>query len=213
MNVEHNEGRFLSEEVVTNVLSFWFGDLKKGEMPEEKKRRQWWVKDPAVDNIIKEEFQGALLAAENIEPGEISLNPRQSLTLIIILDQFSRNIYRDKPKAFSQDALALRIALKGIEAGLDLGLHPFERIFYYMPLMHSEDRNIQGLSLECFNRLVADYPEPPELHEKLLGSKDYAQKHALVIERFGRYPHRNKILGRESTGEELEFLSEPGSSF
>lgn len=203
----------LSEKQADKVLSFWFGDLKDGEVPEGEYRKRWWIKDAAMDNMIKEEFQEDLEAVKGVKAEDLTLTPWGSLAHIILLDQFSRNIYRDTPKAFSQDELALNIALKGVEKGLDAGLHPFERIFYYMPFMHSEDPEIQSLSLKCFRNLENEYPEPPELHEKLRGSKEYAEKHARIIERFGRYPHRNEILGRESTEEEKEFLSEPGSSF
>ena len=158
-------------------------------------------------------FEEQIKAAKELKLGDITLTPRGSLALIILLDQFSRNIYRDTADAFSQDKLALNIALSGIDKGLELKLHPFERIFYYMPLMHSEDPEIQDLSIECFVRLENEFPEPPELNEKLRGSREYAEKHARIIGRFGRYPHRNKILGRESTEEEKLFLTGPGSSF
>lgn len=163
--------------------------------------------------MIKEEFQEGLEEAKGIELEDLKLTPKTSLALIILLDQFSRNIYRDSPGVFSQDVLALRIALSGIDKGLEIKLHPFERIFYYMPLMHSEEPEIQNLSLKCFTNLENEFPEPQELNEKLRGSREYAQKHARIIERFGRYPHRNEILGRESTQQEKEFLTAPGSSF
>ncbi len=213
MNIPNIGNSTLSSETTDKVLGFWFGELKEGEVPGGEYRERWWLKDAAIDSLIKEVFQRDLEAVKTLKVEDFTLTPRGSLALIILLDQFSRNIYRDTPAAFSQDKLALNIALTGLEMDLDAGLHPFERIFYYMPLMHSEDPQIQSLSLKCFVNLENEYPEPPELHEKLHGSREYAQKHARIIERFGRYPHRNEILGRESTKEEKEFLSEPGSSF
>ncbi len=213
MNITNMHNSALSEEITDKILRFWFGDLKEGEIPENKYRKRWWVKDAVIDNKIKEEFQEDLKAAKDIRLDNIKPTPRGSLALIILLDQFSRNIYRDTPEAFSQDALALEIALFGTEKGLDLPLHPFERVFYYMPFMHSEDPEIHNLSLDCFSRLKNEYPEPEKLNEKLRGFREYADAHVRIIERFGRYPHRNEILGRESTQQEKEFLSGPGSSF
>ncbi len=213
MNITKMRNSALSNETIDKVLSFWLGDLKDGEVPGSEYRKRWWLKDAAIDNTIKEGFQGDLETVRGLKAEDLELTPRESLAFIILLDQFSRNIYRDTPDAFSQDTLALNIALRGIEKGFDVQLHPFERIFYYMPFMHSEDPEIQNLSLECFTKLENEFPEPLELNEKLRGSREYAGKHALIIERFGRYPHRNEILGRESTEEEKEFLSEPGSSF
>ena len=143
----------------------------------------------------------------------MSAHPGGILALIVLLDQFSRNIYRDTPRAFSQDALALKTALKGMERGHDETLHPIERTFYYMPLMHSEDIGIQKISLDIYARLEMSCSGPPELREVLRNSREYAEKHAEIVARFGRYPHRNEILGRESTEEEIKFLEEPGSSF
>ena len=213
MNTTNMRESVLSEALADKVLSFWFGDLKDGEVAESEYRKMWWIKDAATDELIKEEFLGVLEAAKGLSTQNLELTPRGSLALIILLDQFSRNIYRDTPGAFSQDELAINIALKGLEMGLDAELRPFERIFYYMPLMHAEDPELQSLSLMCFMNLENEYPEPPELHDKLKGSREYAEKHARIIERFGRYPHRNEILGREPTAEEKEFLKEPGSSF
>lgn len=131
----------------------------------------------------------------------------------MLLDQFSRNIYRGAPEAFSQDSLALGICKRGIEKGFDRELHPVERIFFYMPFMHSEDLDVQKMSLTLFSELERAFPTPPELSGMLSSSREFAERHYEIIERFGRYPHRNGVLGRESTEEEIVFLKEPGSSF
>ncbi|MBF8302770.1 MAG: hypothetical protein HW396_1051, partial [Candidatus Dadabacteria bacterium] len=139
--------------------------------------------------------------------------PRGTLALIILLDQFSRNIYRGTAKAFSQDSLALYVCLRGIEKGFDKRLHPVERLFLYMPLEHSEDLEMQKKSVEYFSMLEKLFPAPPSLASMVSEFKKYAGMHYVIIERFGRFPHRNEILGRKSTPEEIEFLKQPGSSF
>ena len=135
------------------------------------------------------------------------------MALIILLDQFSRNIYRDSLNAFSQDRQAVLICSEGIEKGFDNKLHPVQRTFFYMPLMHSEDINIQEKALKYFQKLKETYLAPPELANMVSGNYEYALKHYEIIKRFGRYPHRNKILVRKSTMQEIEFLKGPGSSF
>lgn len=207
------DGNGLSQEVVENILLFWFGDLENEGVPGDKYMNRWWIKDPATDKLIRDKFEDYLKTAVKLNIDTAQLTPRESLALIILLDQFSRNIYRDKPEAFSKDAISLKITLRGIEKGLDLKLRAMERVFYYMPLMHSEDPQMHELSLKCFKKLENEFSESPALQEKLRVSREYAQMHAQIISRFGRYPHRNDILGRESTDEEKEFLKQPGSSF
>jgi len=203
----------LSDKIADAVLMYWFGDLKEGEIPSSECRKLWWSKVKDTDISIKDLFEKHLEAARALELRSLERTPRGILALIVLLDQFSRNIYRNTPRAFSQDALALKTALKGMERGLDETLHPMERTFYYMPLMHSEDIGIQKISLESYARLEMSCSGPPELREVLCNSREYAEKHAEIIARFGRYPHRNEILGRRSTEEEIKFLEEPGSSF
>ena len=123
--------------------------------------------------------------------------PRGALALIIILDQFSRNMYRGTEKAFSQDSLALEVCLRGIEKGFDKKLHSVERLFFYMPLQHSESLEMQRKSVESFSNLEKPFPSPHPLAPLISGFKEYADKHCVIIERFGRFPHRNEILGRE----------------
>ncbi|MGH7851772.1 MAG: DUF924 family protein [Thermodesulfobacteriota bacterium] len=201
------------EEKQARILDFWFGKPEKGGVPPLELSRMWWAKDQKTDDYIRNNFESGLVNAKEGELREWEKTPRGMLALIILLDQFSRNIYRDTPGAFSQDARALVIAAKGIEKGFDKGLPPVMRVFFYMPFMHSEDLEMQERSIALFGALEKDFPSPPELAEMLSNNRDYAERHYAIIERFGRYPHRNRILGRESSPEEIEFLKQPGSSF
>jgi len=137
--------------------------------------------------------------------------PRGCLALIILLDQFSRNIFRGSPEAFSQDKKARETLQSALARGLDKQLHDVEKWFFYMPLMHSENFGDQKDSVAIFKRLIEECV--PALELALAPSHDYAVRHFDIVKRFGRYPHRNKILGRISTPEEVEFLKQPGSSF
>ena len=197
----------------TQILDFWFGELEEGGVPPEALSRMWWAKDEKTDERIRVNFESDLINAREGRLREWERSPRATLALIILLDQFSRNIYRGKPGAFTQDRQALNLSLRGVERGFDKELHPVMRVFFYMPFMHSEDLDIQERSIVLFAALEMLFPAPPALSEMLSSNRDYAQRHYAIIERFGRYPHRNSILGRESTAEEIEFLKQPGSSF
>ena len=186
---------FASLIFANDVLTFWFS---------ESKPMQWFVKDPAFDQIIKTRFEKSVTKAsmDTLEP-----TPESYLAHIILLDQFPRNIYRNSPKAFAFDALACVIAMQGIEKGYDQKLAPLMRAFFYMPLEHAEDLSMQDKSVALFRALAQEAPGQCQ------GFYRYAESHRKIIARFGRYPHRNKILNRESTPEELAFLTQPGSSF
>jgi len=203
----------LNRKRINQILRFWFGNLKEDEIPSDDQRKSWWVKDPEYDERIKDNFGNDLKMAINGELDDWRTGPEGSLALIILLDQFSRNIYRDTSKAFSQDEKAIQICLGGIEKDFDKKLHPVQRIFFYIPLMHSEDIEMQEKSLKYFSGLAEEYKEPESIADVVSNSYEFAVKHYDIIKRFGRYPHRNEILGRESTPEEIEFLKEPGSSF
>lgn len=195
------------------VLEYWFGDLKEGEAPTDEVIAKWWGKDQKTDDYIRENFGRDLEEAARGGLARWEETPRGTLALIIVLDQFSRNVYRDDPRAFAQDRLALEIAGRGISKGFDKGLHPVMRVFFYMPFMHSEDMAMQERSLELFRGLEDEFSHVPDVSEMLSSNRDFAERHYNIVKRFGRYPHRNTILGRESTPEEIEFLKEPGSSF
>jgi uncharacterized protein (DUF924 family) len=201
------------EEKQARILDFWFGELREGEVPPPELSRMWWAKDQKTDDYIRNNFESPLINAREDRLREWEKTPRGTLALIILLDQFSRNILRDTPGAFSQDPQALGKAAKGIEKGFDKVLHPVMRVFFYMPFMHSENLEMQERSIELFGAMEREFTSPPELAKMLSSNRDYAERHYAIIKRFGRYPHRNVILGRESSPEELEFLNEPGSSF
>jgi uncharacterized protein (DUF924 family) len=190
-----------------DVLSFWFGPTS----PCAASRPEWWKKDDAFDAAIRASFGALWEAACRGERDAWRTTDEGTLALVIVLDQFSRNLCRDDPGAWEQDAYALQIASDAIDGGLDRRLGHFERSFLYMPLMHAEDRAVQERSIACFETLVALAPEA--LREGAAGNLRFAHMHKDIVDRFGRYPHRNAILGRESTAEEIAFLEQPGSSF
>lgn len=200
-------------EGISEVLRFWFGDLREGELPDEKKQMTWWMKSEEFDGLVRRKFEKYVLLAERGELSRWLETPLGTMAFIIVLDQFPRNIYRDTAGAFSRDPIALRACLEGIEKGFDQDLHPMHRVFFYLPLMHSESLEIQSLSVEKYSALENEYAPRPEIRETLACSTDFAGRHSDIIKRFGRYPHRNAALGRESTPEETEFLKQPGSSF
>ncbi|MGH7801505.1 MAG: DUF924 family protein [Thermodesulfobacteriota bacterium] len=207
MRSQYEKGR---EE---RILQYWFGKLREGEAPSSDYYKKWFAKRIEIDQYIKTTFEDDLELAVGGKLKSWENTPRGTLALIILLDQFSRNIYRGTLKAFAQDLLALEICLRGIDKGFDAMFHPVERLFFYMPLEHSEDLEIQKKSVEYFSMLEKLFLSPPSLASMLSEFKNYADKHFVIIERFGRFPHRNEILGRKSTPEEIEFLKQPGSSF
>jgi len=184
------------------VLTFWFGthELTKQISP----RRAWFAKDTEFDRTIQERF-GALL--DQAAAGELDAwrkNPPSCLALLILLDQFSRNVYRGTPRAFANDPSALQHALYALDHGYDREVAPVARWFFYLPLEHCESLERQRDALARFKMLQGT---PGWTHP--VGS---AEKHLAIIERFGRFPHRNAILGRESTPEEIEFLGHDGTN-
>ena len=177
-----------------SVLSFWF---------EEIETKQWWVKDAEFDRLIKDRFLSLYQQAIQCELYPWREHPEGRLAEIIVLDQFSRNMFRNDKAAFAYDALAVSLTQAAIGAGDDLKLidQPRKLSFLYMPLMHSESKVIHDQAVEVFAK--------PGLENNL----EFEHKHKVIIDQFGRYPHRNDVLGRESTAEELAFLKKPGSSF
>jgi uncharacterized protein (DUF924 family) len=188
-----------------DVLDFWF--LPEGAEGHGKQRIEWFRKDEAFDAALRERF-GALIAqavAGGLREWD-ELGPRGALARILVLDQFTRNAYRGKPESFGGDLLALGSARQLVDSGAHLALSPVERQFVYMPFEHAEDARMQEQAVTLFTELAA-------AHEGFTEALDYAHRHRGVIARFGRFPHRNVILGRASTQEELAFLQLPGSSF
>ncbi len=203
----------MEEKTVKKILNFWFGEINKNGIPYQEKQKMWWIKDKKLDELIKNQFENHLISAKSVKIGEISDNPDEMLAYVILLDQFSRNIYRETPGSFLQDTIALNITLKGIISGADKEMMPFQRAFFYMPLMHSEDIDIQKKSVDCFSNLEKEYENSENFAQLVKQNKKYAVLHYDIIEKYGRYPHRNVIVGRESTADEIEFLKGPGSSF
>ena len=193
------------------VLDFWFGNLDANGQAAPEVAKRWWMKNPAFDREIREAFgqDHAAIVAGGRETWLAT--PRGRLAYVIVLDQFSRNMFRDTADAFAHDAQALHATLGGIERGDDHALAFDERTFLYMPLMHSEDLGPQdrlvGLLTRWRDALATDQ------RTRLEGTIEYARRHRAIVARFGRFPHRNAVLGRTSTPEEIEFLKQPGSSF
>ena len=189
------------------VLDFWFG--APGTAANGTARAEWFRKDPAFDEAIRLAFGDAVERALAGGYGEWCLDARGALARVLLLDQFTRNIFRDTPRAFAGDARALATAQDAVARGFDRELEPawgyYGRWFLYLPFEHAEDDAMQRRSLELFSALSRDTGDD--------GPLTWAQKHADVYFRFGRYPHRNAILGRASTPEEIAFLAEPGSRF
>lgn len=177
---------------VQDILNFWFEELTP---------KQHFVKDAALDASMRVRFGSTLEAAARCELWGWRATPQGRLAEILVLDQMSRNIFRDTPRAFAQDAIALVLAQQFVESGQDHKLSVAQRRFAYMPYMHSESALVHTQAVALFSQ--------PGLEDNL----DFELRHKAIIDRFGRYPHRNAILGRTSSAAELAFLAEPGTSF
>jgi len=174
-----------------DVLRFWFEEIAPP---------QWWRRDSVFDQAVRSRFGELHVAASRAELWGWRETAPGRFAEIIVLDQFSRNIYRDDARAFACDALALGLAQEAVRAGADLEIAPQRCAFIYMPYMHSESRLIHATAVELFR-------------ERAPANLDYELRHRAIVDRFGRFPHRNGVLGRTSTPEEIAFLAEPGSSF
>jgi len=175
-----------------DILHFWFEELTE---------KQHFAKDAGLDELMRLRFEQTLEAAARCELFAWRTTPEGRLAEIIVLDQFSRNIYRDTPHAFAQDSLALSLAQELVASAKDQLLSPAQRRFAYLPYMHSESPLMHAQAVQLFAQ--------PGLEINL----DFELRHQAIITRFGRYPHRNAVLGRTSTAEELVFLHQPGASF
>lgn len=197
---------------IEEVLDFWFGACGPDGALDPAKKAMWFGNGRKHDAEIKERF-GAL--HERAARGELDREwdgtPRGRLALIVLHDQFSRHLHRGTAAAFARDPDAQQLAVTSIEQGVDRTLIPAQRAFFYLPLEHAEDLEMQRLGVRCFDGLARTVaPAWRKDYESFL---DYARRHLEVIERFGRFPHRNRALGRKSTPEEIKFLKQPGSSF
>ena len=186
------------------VLEFWFG--APGSAPEGTDRPEWFRKDAAFDESVRAGFAATIEQALRGELETWATTPDGALAQVLLLDQFTRNAFRDTPRAFAGDARALAAARAMVGLRQDEALAPIRRAFVYLPFEHAEGIAMQDEAVRLCTRLAAEAPQTAS-------SLDYAQRHRAIIQRFGRFPHRNAILGRRSTAEELEFLKQPGSGF
>ena len=187
------------EPEAVQVNAFWFGD------PPGAARIEWFRKDAAFYEQIRTRFGGLHARAARRELDAWRAEAQSMLALVVVLDQFSRNLYRNDARAFAQDAYALECARQAIARGDDQALLPVQRQFLYLPFEHSESLEHQERGLELMQAL--------EGFEATRGCAEWARRHRDIVQRFGRFPHRNASLGRESTAEEAEFLTRPGSGF
>jgi len=186
------------------VLDVWFG--ADGTPERWQPREAWFRKDDAFDASIARQFAPLLETALQGGLADWQAAPQPALARIVLLDQFTRNAFRGTPRAFAGDALAIEAARAMVASGQDMRLAPVARAFVYLPFEHAEDLAAQDESVRLFSALEGTAPE-------VQGMLDYALRHRAIIERFGRFPHRNAVLGRSTTPEEAEFLLQPGSSF
>lgn len=200
-----------SMENPETIHRFWFDAASDDVAVAEQQSRLWWQKHPDTDRQIRQRFEPWLRRAANGELDAWAATPGGRLALILLTDQFSRNMYRNAPESFAYDAFAHRWCREGLEEGADRALRPIERVFFYLPLEHAESLEDQERAVALFRQLVQDVGTARA--GAFEGFLDYAIRHRDVIARFGRFPHRNAILGRVSTPEEAAFLKEPGSSF
>lgn len=175
-----------------DIIGFWFSEIDP---------KSWWVKDETFDQLIKDRFGAIHGKAISCELHEWRQQPLGRLAEIIVLDQFSRNMFRNSSQAFAHDALALALSQEAVQGNALSSLDNRQKAFLLMPFMHSESAAIHELAVTLFAE--------PGLEDNL----EFELKHKAIIDRFGRYPHRNAVLGRESTAEERTFLEQPGSSF
>lgn len=186
-----------------DILAFWFGSPLQGATPERSKL--WFAKSVDTDRLIRSRYLQVHEQAKDGVLGDWLDAARPCLAYIIVTDQFPRNMFRDTAAAFATDALALAAARHALAQRFDRTLQPIERVFLYLPFEHSEDANDQAQAVTLFDSLRAN--------DGMDGFHQYALAHQRIIQRFGRFPHRNAILGRTSSAEELAFLQEPGSRF
>jgi uncharacterized protein (DUF924 family) len=194
-----------------SVLAFWLGPPGSATEVAGRQRTLWFGKSAANDQEVAERFADTLLAATAGRLDHWAGTPRGRLALVIVLDQFPHHIHRNRPQSFATDPQALALSLNAVTDGEDRQLAAIERVFLYLPLEHAESNAMQDLSVALFEKLARQ----AAADERTLfeGFLDYARQHRDVVARFGRFPHRNEILGRPSTADEIEFLKQPGSRF
>jgi uncharacterized protein (DUF924 family) len=186
------------------VLSFWFGSDTLEQPIDPAFQKRWFADDPEFDREIRERFGALITAAADHQLHAWEESPRGALALVLLLDQFTRNVHRDSAQAFAADPTARDIADRALARGFDRAVPLTPRSFFYVPFEHGEALALQDRSVALFHALAAE--APPEGAKGAAMLSDYAEKHRALIVRFGRFPHRNKVLGRVGTDEETEFL-------
>jgi uncharacterized protein (DUF924 family) len=196
---------------IERILGFWFREQELTAPQIDGRMETWFGEDPVFDHEIEKEFADEVAAASSGAIDYWAHQPKGRLALILLLDQFRRNIYRGSAKAFAKDKVALKLCVEGAMQKKDRGLTPIQRVFFYMPLQHAESRKVQAKSVDIYRRLAgavsATYRETFETIAQ------FAELHCDIVQRFGRFPHRNKLLNRENTPEEEEYLAGDGPSF
>jgi len=193
------------------ILSFWFKEQQLSAPQIDRRMDVWFSEDPVFDHEIEKEFADDVEAACEGRLNHWGTEPEGRLALILLIDQFRRNIYRNTADAFSKDQLALKLCVEGAMEKKDQGLTPIQRVFFYMPLQHAESRKVQAKSVELYDRLAEVVS--PTLRETFLTVAQFAELHRDIVDQFGRFPHRNTLLNRENTPEEAEYLAGDSPDF
>lgn len=189
--------------VAEELLDFWLGPEPERDTPAKAVAERWWVADAEFDRQVAARWGDVLEQASAGGQRDWEATPRGRLALVVLFDQFSRNIYRDKPGMYENDEQAVALTINALDRGDEQQLRAAERLFLYMPLMHAEELELQERCVRLIHGLAAD-------HSYFEQHADFAERHRNVVARFGRFPHRNSVLGRTSTAEEIEFLLEGG---
>ncbi|MCO4810743.1 MAG: DUF924 domain-containing protein [Gammaproteobacteria bacterium] len=193
------------------ILSFWFKEQELSAPQIDRRMDAWFGEDPVFDREIEEEFSSDVERACEGKLDHWAAEAHGRLALIILIDQFRRNIYRNTAEAFSKDKLALKLCVEGAMEKKDKSLTPIQRVFFYMPLQHAESVKVQAKAVELYNRLAESVS--PTYKETFLTVAQFAELHKDIIDQFGRFPHRNKLLGRENTSEEDAYLASDSPDF
>lgn len=196
---------------INAILSFWFKEQDLSAPQIDHRMETWFGADSVFDLEIEKEFVDDVAAACDGKLDHWAAEPRGRLALILLIDQFRRNIYRNTAEAFSKDQLALKLCVEGAVQKKDKGLAPIEKVFFYMPLQHTESRKVQAKSAKLFNRLAESVSKT--YRETFLTVAQFAELHKDIIDQFGRFPHRNTLLNRENTAEENEYLATDSPDF
>lgn len=202
----------MSNELSEEILAIWFPEFDENECVPAKYQQRWWVRDTSFDAMLTQKFQSHVVLAGQGKYDDWLTTSRSGLALIILLDQFSRNIFRGTVEMFAQDEHARNCAKCFLDAGLHHSLKLAEQVFVYMPFEHSEQWQDHEFALNAFQALV-DQANNDALKKDLQNALDFEKRHAVMIKRFGRYPYRNELLGRKSTEDELIFLTAEDAGF